>query len=204
MGASARDAHVFSPRSITTRSGFNCRRARIGATLYSPGTLSFYMRGPLARIRQCCDAGSGPIVRSVVKNMFQKYKEIIFGIGFGIAALIIDTVMDAKAAGNSFADEAAAHPGMMVYRLGFVLLGLAFGWLLWKNRTRERQCQLVSEALHNLQEKCAAQALLLRAALQLLLTRNDFHLPDEAQKLVRDAYERAQELQRLGEEKSPS
>jgi hypothetical protein len=27
MGASARDAHVISPRSHTTRSGFDCRRA---------------------------------------------------------------------------------------------------------------------------------------------------------------------------------
>ncbi len=144
---------------------------------------------------------NGPLWGSVVKDMFQKYKEIIFGIGFGIAALIIDTAMDAKVAGNSFANEAAAHPGMMLYRLGFVLLGLAFGGLLWKNRTREREYRLISEALHNLQEKSAAQALLLRAPLQLLLTRNDFHLPDEAQKLVRDAYERAQELHRLAEEK---
>jgi hypothetical protein len=37
MGASARDAHVISPRSNVTRSGFDCRRAPVGATLYSPG-----------------------------------------------------------------------------------------------------------------------------------------------------------------------
>ena len=66
--------------------------------------------------------------------MFQKYKEVVFGIGFGIAAMIIDTGMDAKVEGNSLADELTAHPGMMLYRLGFVLLGLAFGWLLWRNR----------------------------------------------------------------------
>jgi hypothetical protein len=38
MGASARDAHVISPRSWFIRSGFDCRRAPIGATLYSPGS----------------------------------------------------------------------------------------------------------------------------------------------------------------------
>ena len=38
MGASARDAHVISPRSNATRSGFDCRRAPVGATLYSPGS----------------------------------------------------------------------------------------------------------------------------------------------------------------------
>jgi hypothetical protein len=138
------------------------------------------------------------------KDMFQKYKEIIFGIGFGIAALIIDTAMDGRVEGNSFVDESAAHPGMMFYRLGFVLLGLAFGWLLWKNRTREREFRLLKEALNYLQQQCEAKTLLLRADLQLLLTRNDFQLPDEAQQLVRDADQRAQEIQRLAEEKLPS
>lgn len=82
--------------------------------------------------------------------MFQKYKEIVFGIGFGFAALLIDTAMDAKVEGSSFAEGLAAHPGMMVYRLGFVLLGLALGWLLWRNRKREREFRLLMETLQNL------------------------------------------------------
>ena len=136
--------------------------------------------------------------------MFQKYKEIIFGIGFGIAAMIIDATLDAKVDGNNLVHEAAAHPAMMFYRLGFVLLGLAFGWLLWKNRTREREFRLLKETLQNLLQQCEAKTLLLRADLQLLLTRNDFQLHDEAQQLVRDADQRAQEIQRLAEEKLPS
>jgi hypothetical protein len=136
--------------------------------------------------------------------MFQKYKEIIFGIGFGIAAMIIDATLDAKVDGNNLVHEAAAHPAMMFYRLGFVLLGLAFGWLLWKNRTREREFRLLKETLQNLLQQCEAKTLLLRADLQLLLTRNDFQLHDEARQLVRDAYQRAQELQRLAEEELPS
>ncbi len=135
--------------------------------------------------------------------MFRKYKEIVFGIGFGIGALMIDAALDAKAEGNSFADEAAAHPGMMLYRLGFVLLGLAFGWMLWRSRKREREVELLTETLHHFQQQCVTQALLLRSTLQVLLTRDDLHLPDEAQRMVRDAYQKAQELQRMAEERLP-
>ena len=136
--------------------------------------------------------------------MLQKYKEIVFGIIFGIAALIIDTGMDAKVQGNSLTEELAAHPGMMLYRLGFVLLGLAFGWLLWQNHARDREFQLLKETLHNFQQQCGTQCLLLRSTLQVLLTRNDLHLSDEAQRLVNDAYQRSQELQRLAEQKEPT
>jgi hypothetical protein len=136
--------------------------------------------------------------------MVQKYKEIVFGIGFGIAALLIDTTLDAKVEGTTFAAEATAHPVMMLYRLGFVLLGLAFGWLLWRKHTREREVRLLVETLHNLRQQCSAKVLLLRATLQLLLTRDDFHLSDEAQQLVRDAYDKLRELQTLAEQELPT
>jgi hypothetical protein len=135
--------------------------------------------------------------------MFQKYKEIIFGIAFGVAAMIIDTGMDAKVEGNTFTGELAAHPAMMLYRLGFVVLGLLLGWLLWRNRTREREFRLLAETLHNFQQQCATRCLLLRSTLQILLTRDDLHLSDEAQQLIRDACQKSQELQRIAEEKLP-
>ncbi len=136
--------------------------------------------------------------------MFQKYKEIILGIGFGIAAMIIDTGMDAKVEGTTLAGELTGHPGMMFYRLGFVLLGLVLGWLLWRNHKRDREFQLLEETLHRLQQECGTQAVLLRSTLQVMLTRDDFHLPDEAQRLVRDAYERSQEFQKIAEQRMPA
>ena len=133
--------------------------------------------------------------------MFRKYKEIIFGIGFGIAALLIDTVLDGQAEGASFGQEVTGHPGMMVYRLGFVVLGLAFGWLLWRNNKREREVRLLTGTLQTFQQQFVAQCLLLRSILQILLTRTDLHLPDEAQQMLSNAYQKSQELQRLAEEK---
>ena len=136
--------------------------------------------------------------------MFQKYKEIIFGIAFGVAAMIIDTGMDAKVEGNTFTGELAAHPAMMLYRLGFVVLGLLLGWLLWRNRKREREVRLLTETLHIFQQQCGTQAVLLRSALQILLTRDDLHLSDEAQRLVHDAYQKSQEFQRIADVKLPT
>ncbi len=132
--------------------------------------------------------------------MFQKYKEIFFGIAFGIAAMLIDTAMDAAVEGTSLGQGLAGHPGMIFYRLGFVVLGLILGWLLWRNNKREREVRLLTETLQNLQQQLSTQALLLRSTLQLLLTRNDLHLSEEAQRLVQDAYQRSQEFQRIAEQ----
>jgi hypothetical protein len=133
--------------------------------------------------------------------MFRRYKEFILGIGFGMVAMLIDTATDARVEGNSVGGELAAHPGMMVYRLGFVLLGLALGWLLWRSRKSEREVELLEDKLAKLRQQVDAKSLLLRSKLQLLLTRDDLHLSAEAQRLIRDAYERSQELQRVADER---
>jgi hypothetical protein len=133
--------------------------------------------------------------------MLQKYKEILFGLAFGFGAVLIDTSMDATADGNSIADEVMEHPGMLLYRGAFIVLGLVLGWLLWQNNRRERQVRNVTETLHRVQQECSTQALLLSSTLQRLLTRDDLHLSDEASRLLRDAYAKSQEFQRIAEEK---
>jgi hypothetical protein len=135
--------------------------------------------------------------------MLQKYKEIFFGLAFGIGAVIIDTAMDATAAGNSYFGELTAHPGMMLYRAAFILLGLALGWLLWQRNRTEREVRRLTETVRRIQQQCGTQGLLLRSTLQTLLTRNNLGLSDEAQQLVHEAYQRSQELQRIAEEKLP-
>jgi hypothetical protein len=133
--------------------------------------------------------------------MLQQYKEIFFGLAFGIGAVIIDTAMDASAEGNSYFGELVAHPAMMFYRAMFILLGLALGWLLWQRNRTEREFRRLTETLRRIQQQVGTQGLLLRSTLQTLLTRNDLGLSDEAQRLVHDAYQRSQEFQRIAEEK---
>jgi hypothetical protein len=135
--------------------------------------------------------------------MFQKYKELLFGLAFGIGAVFIDTGMDAMTDGNSLMDEVAEHPRMMLYRTVFIVLGLALGWLLWQRNRRERRFRQLDEALRRVQQEIGTQALLFRATLQTLLIRDDLHLSDAASKLVQEAYQRSQELQRISEQKLP-
>jgi H+/Cl- antiporter ClcA len=135
--------------------------------------------------------------------MFQKYKEILFGLAFGIGAVVLDTGMDAMADANSLPDEVAEHPGMLWYRAVFIVFGLALGWVLWQRNRRERAYRQVAEALHKMQQELAKQTLLLRATLQNLLIRDDLHLSDSASQLLREAYQEAQELQKIAEQKLP-
>jgi hypothetical protein len=131
--------------------------------------------------------------------MFQKYKEILFGLAFGIGAVLIDTGMDAMADGNSLIDEVGEHPGMLLYRAAFIVLGLALGWLLWQRNRRERAFRQIAETLHRLQRDFGTQALLISTKLQTLLTRDDLHLSDGASQLLHEAYLKSQELQRRAE-----
>jgi|SRR6516164_3065371 hypothetical protein len=131
--------------------------------------------------------------------MLQEYKEIFFGIAFGIGAFVIDTAMDAAAEGTSYFGELSAHPTMILYRAVFILLGLALGWLLWQKNRREREFRRLREALQKLQRECGTQALLLRSTLQTLLTRDELRLSEDARRLVQNAYQMSQELFRLTE-----
>jgi hypothetical protein len=135
--------------------------------------------------------------------MLQNYKEIFFGLAFGIGAVLIDTGMDATANGNSLMDEVAEHPGMLLYRAVFIIFGLALGWVLWQRNRREREYRQMAETLRRIQQECATQAMVLRSTLQNLLIRDDVHLSDGASQLVQHAYQKTQELQRIAELKLP-
>ena len=136
--------------------------------------------------------------------MLENYKEIFFGLAFGIGAVLLDTGMDAMADGNSLTDEVAEHPAMLLYRAVFILLGLGLGWLLWKRNRREREYRQLAETLRNIQQICEKESLLVRSTLQNLLIRDDVQLSDAALQLVQQAYQKTQDLQRIAELKLPS
>jgi hypothetical protein len=129
--------------------------------------------------------------------MFQEYKEIFFGLAIGIGAAMIDVAMDASTEGYSYSAEVTAHPSMMFYRGIFIVLGAGLGWLLWQRNRRERDFRHVSERLQKLQQDCGRQGIVLSSKLQLILTRNDLHLSEEARRSVQEAYQLCHELQTL-------
>jgi len=136
--------------------------------------------------------------------MLDEYKEIFYGFIFGLGAAILDTAIDAREGNHSMAAELSSHPGMLLYRLLFILFGLFLGWLLWQRNKRERDYRHLAESLNRFHEQCASQIVLLHAKLQILLTREELHLSPATEELVRSSYERTQELQTLVRDKFPS
>jgi hypothetical protein len=136
--------------------------------------------------------------------MFQKYKEIFYGILFGLGATIIDSIMDAREAGLGLWDELIQHPGMLLYRTLFVIFGLVLGWLLWQRNKRERDFRALAEILKQFRQECGGAAVVMHTKLQVLLTHKDLQLSSEAEGLIRSLYRGSQELQNLINSKLPS
>ena len=134
--------------------------------------------------------------------MFQEYKEIFFGLAIGIGAALIDIGMDASTEGYSYMAEVGAHPAMMIYRAIFIVLGGGLGWLLWQRNRREREFRRLDESLHKIQQACSRQGLLLSSKLQLILTRDDLRLSEEARRLVQETYQMCHDFQALSGETS--
>jgi hypothetical protein len=142
--------------------------------------------------------------RMEAHNMLQKYKEIFYGGLFGFGAAVLDTFMDAWMEGLSFRDELAQHGSMLFYRTLFILFGLALGWLLWQKNKREREFRDLSQILQRFRQEYGGPAILMHAKLQVLLTREDLHLSDEAEELVQFVYQQSQDLQALVKDRLPS
>ena len=126
--------------------------------------------------------------------MQTSYREIFYGVAFGLGAAALDTLIDARGAGESFFAGFAVHPGMILYRGLFVIYGLIIGGLLWKNNQRERDVRQLMESLRLLHQQYEAQSVVIHTNLQLLLTKG-LPLTQEAESLLRKTYEESRDLQ---------
>ena len=136
--------------------------------------------------------------------MFQKYKEIVYGLLFGVGAAVIDTVMHAQMTDRSFwVESVRPQPAMIFYRGSFLVFGLVLGWLLWQKNKSERDFRRLAETVEKFHRDLCAPALLMHTKLQVLLTREDLHLSHEAEELVRFVYERSREIQAIAKERLP-
>lgn len=132
--------------------------------------------------------------------MLTTYKEIVYGAVIGFIGLLLDTVMDANAARHGLLAEIETHPGMMLYRVLFIVFGMFIGWLLWQNNQREREVRSMMDSLRHFHQEYEARAVVLHTSLQTLLTK-DLHLSPETESLVRSAYETSRDLQSLAKQR---
>ena len=126
--------------------------------------------------------------------MQTSYKELFYGIAFGVGAAALDTLIDARGAGESFFSGFTHHPSMILYRGLFVIYGVILGGLLWKNNQRERDVRMLMDSLRHLHQQYEAQAVVIHTNLQLLLTKG-LPLPQEAESLLRKTYDESRDLQ---------
>ena len=75
--------------------------------------------------------------------MITRYREVFFGLLFGVAATALDIIMHARMQEHSFAEE-LIHPDleMLFYRVLFLAFGLALGVLLWRTNVRQRESRI--------------------------------------------------------------
>lgn len=133
--------------------------------------------------------------------MLQRYKEIFYGLLFGLGASAIDVSMHASMEQHGFWTELfRPQPAMVVYRGSFIVFGLALGWLLWRKNKVERDFRSLLESAEQFRRGIGTPAILIHTRLQVLLTRGDLHLPPEAEEMIRFAYERSREIGMLAEE----
>jgi hypothetical protein len=132
--------------------------------------------------------------------MLRSYKEIVYGVLFGLGAALLDVAMDANSEGRSIGGEIASHPAMLFYRLLFVAFGAFLGWLLWKNNTRERNVRHLVELTDRFFREYEAQAVVLHTQVQLLLTKNP-SLSSDAEAVLRTIYEKSRDLQSMSKQR---
>lgn len=106
--------------------------------------------------------------------MLARYKEIWYGILFGFGAIGIDLLMHARMQKRSVLEELLdSEPAGLIYRAFFLAFGVALGWLLWRNNTREREFRNMQDDLQRLTRQVSTFVTLSYSKLQIILARSD-------------------------------
>jgi hypothetical protein len=126
------------------------------------------------------------------------YKEIVFGVLFGVGASLIDVAMHVSMTdGEWFTELTHPSPIMAVYRVLFLLLGVGLGVLLWQRNRNEREFRRLAASIDGLRRSIAAPSILVHTNLQLILTRYEGQLPSDALQFLSTAYESSRAIQRV-------
>ena len=126
--------------------------------------------------------------------MSRRYKEIFYGLIFGLGAACIDTFVDARTQQRAFWDF---DLGMTLYRALFVVFGFFLGWLLWRNNQSERELRSLIAAVQKLQANIEPPTLIIHTQTHLLLTKSGIALPPEIEVIIRSIYEQSSKLQSI-------
>lgn len=124
-----------------------------------------------------------------------RYREVVFGVIFGIGAGMIDIVMHARMTQRSLLEELIwPAPEMLFYRALFMLFGIGIGVLLWQKSKREREARQLSDLLGKLRHDISASATIIHANVQLLLTQQGSSASTDAESVLQSIHQQSQKL----------
>lgn len=127
-----------------------------------------------------------------------RYREILYGVVFGLGACVIDIAMHARMTNRSLLEELfQPSTDMLLYRVLFLAFGVGIGMLLWQKNKHERETRRLANLLQELRREIGAPVIIIHANVQLLLTRHEAVMPPEVEPVLRSIYEQSNRLQSL-------
>lgn len=135
----------------------------------------------------------------------KKHREVVYGAAFGLGAAILDVMLHAWTEGTGIWQELLRPSlGAGLYRILFLIFGMALGWVLLQKSRQEIELNRLTENLQQFQRQIVAPAMLIHTKLQVLLTRGDLSLSPETETILRSIYEQSQAIQSATRQTRPS
>lgn len=133
--------------------------------------------------------------------MIRRYKELWFGLSFGLGAVLIDAAMHAQMSRQSFMEELLSlNLEMAVYRILFLGFGLSLGWLLWRNNRQEREFRAIQSAFRHLRAEVTPVLVMNYSRIQVLFLRPELSSSsEEVQSMLRALHADIRKLQMIFE-----
>lgn len=122
-------------------------------------------------------------------KFLRSYKEILFGLGLGMLAWVIDAVMHVQLGADVHAEglwKEIFDPNSttLIFRVFYLSIAVAFGIFLWRANWSERQIRTIERSLITFQRQLDGPALRLLGLAGQLRGRNSVRLDETAQELV--------------------
>lgn len=127
-----------------------------------------------------------------------QYREVLYGLVFGLGACVIDIFMHARMTDRAVLEELLQPSAeMLFYRGLFLILGIGVGLLLWQKNKREREVRRLAYVLDKLRHEIVAPVIIIHANTQLLLTQRETAVSPGTESVLRSIYEQSQKLHSL-------
>lgn len=136
-------------------------------------------------------------------KVLRKFREILYGVLFGLGAALIDVAMHARMYGRG-AMETIIHPSpeMAFYRILYLIFGVVLGWVFWRSSQKELRFRCLLERFASLTKDFDRHAVIVYANAQMLIMRESAQLSQDAALNVKLIYSEAQKIHALANDLS--